>query len=79
LLRARETGDELARALGAKAEPDDRLSPGASLEDVCAAVAGRGEHVVIVGHQPDCSEIAAALTGSEPAFPPAGVAVLELD
>ena len=78
LLRARETGDELARALGAETEPDDRLSPGASLENVRAAVAGRGEHVVVVGHQPDCSEIAAALTGSEPAFPPAGLAVLEL-
>jgi phosphohistidine phosphatase len=79
LLRARETGSELARALGAETEPDERLSPGATLEDVRAAVAGRGEHVVVVGHQPDCSQIAAALTGSEPAFPPAGLAVLELD
>ena len=79
LLRARETGAELARALDAETEPDERLEPGASLEDIRAAVEGRGEHVIVVGHQPDCSQIAAALTGSEPAFPPAGLAVLELD
>lgn len=79
LLRARETGGELARALDAETEPDERLAPGATLDDVRAAIAGRGERVVVVGHQPDCSQIAAALTGSEPAFPPAGLAVLELD
>lgn len=79
LLRARETGGELARALEIEAEPDERLAPGASVEDVRAVVEGRGERVIVVGHQPDCSQIAAALTGSEPAFPPAGLAVLELD
>ena len=79
LLRARETGSELARALDAATEPDDRLAPGAGLDDVRAAVEGRGEQVVVVGHQPDCSEIAEALTGRAVAFPPAGLAVLELD
>jgi phosphohistidine phosphatase len=80
LLRARETGGELARALEIEAEPDERLAPGASVEDVRAAVEGRGERVVVVGHQPDCGEIAAALTGGpEPPFPAAGLAVLELD
>ena len=34
--------------------------------------------VVAVGHQPDCCEIALALGGGEPAFPPAAVAELEL-
>jgi phosphohistidine phosphatase len=80
LLRARETGGELARALEVEAEPDERLAPGASVEDVRAAVEGRGERVVVVGHQPDCGEIVAALTGGpEPPFPAAGLAVLELD
>ncbi len=79
LLRARETGGELAKALELEAEPDERLAPGASLEDVRAAISGRGERVIVVGHQPDCSQIAEALTGTEPAFPPAGLAVLELD
>src|SRR5436190_12855943 len=69
LLRARETGAELARALGAETEPDERLSPGATVEDVRAAVDGRGDQVVVVGHQPDCSQVAAALTGGpEPPF-----------
>ena len=78
LLRARETGDELARALGAQTEPDERLSPGATLDDVRAAVAGRGEHVVVVGHQPDCSEIVFALTGEEVRFPAGAVHEVEL-
>ena len=80
LLRARETGDELAQAFEIEAEPDERLAPGASIEDVRAVVEGHGERVVVVGHQPDCGQIAAALTGgSELPFPAGGLAVLELD
>ena len=79
LLRARETAEEIARATGAHAEPDDRLSPGAGTADVLAAAEGRGDAVVVVGHQPDCSEIAAELgDGRPPPFPPAGMVVLEL-
>jgi phosphohistidine phosphatase len=76
LLRARET----AAALGlGEPEADDRLAPGATQESVRDAVAGRGGTVVVVGHQPDCGQIAAGLTGGEePRFPPAGVAVIEL-
>jgi phosphohistidine phosphatase len=80
LLRARETGDELARLLGAEAEPDDRLAPGATLDGVRQAIAGRGEAVLVVGHQPDCGRIAAAVTGTEPdRVAPASVITLELD
>jgi phosphohistidine phosphatase SixA len=80
LLRARETGEEVGRALGVASEPDERLAPGASAEDVRSAVEGRGENVVAIGHQPDCGEIAAELTGGpEPAFPAGGLVVLELD
>jgi phosphohistidine phosphatase len=79
LLRARETAAEIARATGSEAETDERLAPGASAEDVRASVAGRGETVVVVGHQPDCGRAAATLSGGpEPAFPPGGVAALEL-
>ena len=77
--RARETGAELARALGVGAEPDERLAPGASVEDVRSAVEGRGEQVVVVGHQPDCGQIASELSGGpEPSFPAAGLVVLDL-
>jgi phosphohistidine phosphatase len=80
LLRARETGREVARALDVESEPDERLAPGASADDVWAAIEGRGDQVVVVGHQPDCGQIAAALTGGpEPRFPAGGLVVLELD
>ena len=79
LLRARETADAIGRAAGLTAESSDRLGPGASADDVLLAVAGRGETVVVVGHQPDCGLIAAEISGGEPPrFPPAGLAVLEL-
>ena len=80
LLRARETGEELARALGATSEPSDRLAPGATAADVRAAVTGRGETVLVVGHQPDFGRVAAELgDGSEPRLPPAGHAVVALE
>jgi phosphohistidine phosphatase len=76
LLRARETAVDLGFG---PPEPREELAPGATAEDVRAAIAGRGDTVVVVGHQPDCAQIAAALGGGpEPAFPPAGVHVLEL-
>ena len=79
LLRARQTADAIALAAGIAAEPDERLAPGATAEEVRAAVAGRGETVVVVGHQPDCGQIAAAISGeAAPAFPAAGVCELEL-
>jgi phosphohistidine phosphatase len=76
LLRARET----ATALGL-GDPvaDERLAPGATPDDVRAAARGRGETVVVVGHQPDCGRAAAALgAGPEPAFPPAGAVVVDV-
>jgi len=80
LLRARETAEELARPAGLRPEPDERLAPGATTESVREAVGGRGEHVVVVGHQPDFGRIAAELTGGpEPDFPAGGLVVVELD
>lgn len=79
LLRARETAAELCRRLGCEPETDERLAPGATADGVRAAVAGRGEAVVVVGHQPDCGLIAVELAGEpKPAFPPGGMAVFEL-
>jgi phosphohistidine phosphatase SixA len=79
LLRARETAEAIAKATGASAETDKRLAPGATAESVRAAIAGRGETIVVVGHQPDCGQIAASISGGpEPKFPTAGVCELEL-
>jgi phosphohistidine phosphatase len=79
LLRARETAEELARPAGVEAQPDERLAPGATAEGVRAAAEERGGTVVVVGHQPDCSRIAAALTGGEePPFAPAAMLSIQL-
>src|SRR5215210_340990 len=79
LLRARETAQELARTAGVEAEPDERLAPGATAAGVRAAAEKRGETVVVVAHQPDCSRIAAELTGGEePAFPPGAMLAIDL-
>jgi len=79
LLRARETAAAIARAVGIDAEADERLAPGADPEDVRAVASGRGETVVVVGHQPDCSRTVAALSGGpEPPFPPGGVAAVDV-
>ena len=69
LLRARETADAIAGAAGLVAETDERLAPGATADDMRGAVVGKGDTVVAVGHQPDCSEIFFALTGEEVNFP----------
>ncbi len=78
LLRARETGELIARACGLEAEPDERLAPGTNAAELTAAVEHRGDTVVAVGHQPDCSEIVLALTGRDVSFAPGAVQELEL-
>lgn len=72
LLRARETGGAIANAFGLRAEVDERLAPGATVDALRAAVTGRGARVAVVAHQPDCGELVAELSGAPaPAFPPA--------
>jgi len=78
LLRARETAAAIARAADVEVRSDERLSPGATPDDVLAAAEDAGTTVVVVGHQPDCSEVAAALGAGERDFPPAGVVEIRL-
>ena len=78
LLRARETADLIARACTLDATTDENLAPGATADTLREAARNRGETVVAVGHQPDCSEIVLELTGRDVSFPPAGVAELDL-
>lgn len=80
LRRARETALLVGQELGVETTVDDRLSPGATAETISDAVAGRGQTVIAVGHQPDCSRIAAALTGeAPPEFPPARALAISLE
>ena len=78
LLRARETAALLARPHGLEPEPDERLAPGASDVGVREAIEGRGETVVVVGHQPDCGVVASRLGAGEVRFAPGSHCVVEL-
>ena len=78
LLRARETADLIARACQLEATTDDNLAPGATTDALREATNGKGEIVVAIGHQPDCSEIVLELTGEDVRFKPAGVHEVEL-
>ena len=79
LLRARQTGEAIARATGLELEPHELLAPGATADAVLLAAAAHGETVVVVAHNPDCQQIAAEL-GAPAAhgFPPAGLALIDV-
>jgi phosphohistidine phosphatase len=79
LTRARQTAAEIAAAVGVEARVERALAPGATAEGLARALTGQTGPVATVGHQPDCSEIARALTGADPGFPVAGMAELELE
>jgi phosphohistidine phosphatase len=76
LVRARETAEHIVRATGSELRVDERLAPGATADLLLEALAGAEGPVAAVAHQPDCSEIALALTGEDPGFPPGGMAEL---
>ena len=78
LVRARETANAIAEALGLIVELDERLVPGATLASIEAIAAERAGPFATVGHQPDCSEIVFALTGVDPGFPVGSVHAIEL-
>ena len=78
LLRARQTAQIVATETGAELRVEPLLAPGAGVQELRRAIADVTGPVAAVGHQPDCSEIALAVTGRDPGFPPGGVARLEL-
>jgi phosphohistidine phosphatase len=78
LLRARQTAAEIGRALGAPVQVAEELAPGATIDSLRRAVDGLSGPVAVVGHQPDCSEIAYAVIGRDPGFPVAGMVELDL-
>ena len=78
LLRARQTAAEIGRALGAPVQVTEELAPGATIDSLRRAIDGQNGPVAVVGHQPDCSEIAYAVIGRDPGFPVAGMVELDL-
>jgi phosphohistidine phosphatase len=68
LARARETAEAIATRVGSELHADERLAPGATASNVREIASGETGPVALVGHQPDCSEIAQELTGRDPGF-----------
>lgn len=79
LVRARQTAEAVADAIGVAVEPRNELLPGATVASLRRALDGVAGPVAVVGHQPDCSEIALAVSGADPGFAPGAMAELELD
>jgi phosphohistidine phosphatase len=79
LVRARQTAELVAEETGAELRVEPLLAPGATVDALRRAIAGGAGPVATVGHQPDCSEIALAVTGRDPGFAPADAVRLELD
>jgi phosphohistidine phosphatase len=65
LVRCRETAEIVAEALGGEVVADDRLAPGMGLDELAGAVAivPEAARVMVCGHQPELSQVAAALLG----------------
>lgn len=70
-LRAKRTADLACDVLGVQVEIDDRLKGGDF--DPLELAAGRGE-VMLVGHEPDCSQAVALATGSRVKMKKGGLA-----
>lgn len=66
-VRAHETASLVGEAIGAKPELDDRLGDALSIEVLQEILAGRDqlESVMLVGHDPDFSELLAELIGTD--------------
>ncbi len=65
LIRCRQTADIVCERLGGEPREDRRLAPGMGLEALEDALLERPDaaSVLVCGHEPDLSEVTAALTG----------------
>jgi phosphohistidine phosphatase len=79
LLRARQTAEEIAHTTSAELRVEPSLGPGTTLDALRATIGDETRAVAAVCHQPDCSRIARSVTGSDPGFPPGGMAELRLE
>jgi phosphohistidine phosphatase len=70
-VRAKRTADLACKVLGVDVEEDDRLAGGDF--DPVELAAGLGE-VMLVGHEPDCSQAVALATGSRVKMKKGGLA-----
>jgi phosphohistidine phosphatase len=80
LPRAAQTAEIAADYLKAKLLKDDLLEPGFGTEELQTLLKRHHtESVVIVGHEPDFTDVISELTGASLKLSKAGVALVELD
>lgn len=80
LVRARQTAEVLADALGMEVEVDRLLRPGMTAHDILE-VASRydvGDGIILVAHQPDLSIAARDLCGAELSFDEGAMALIRV-
>ena len=73
-VRARRTAELACEELGVPVEEDERLEGGDF--DPTELATGRGE-VMLVGHEPDCSQAVALVTGSRVKMKKGGIAAVD--
>jgi phosphohistidine phosphatase len=78
LLRARQTAEEIASASSAELRVEAALGPGTTLDALRKTIGDETRPVAAVCHQPDCSRMARAATGTDPGFPPGGMLEISL-
>jgi phosphohistidine phosphatase len=63
LIRAKQTAEILAKALGMKVDEMEELGPGHTPEEVCSRISkmSKLKSVMLVGHEPNCSMLASYL------------------
>jgi phosphohistidine phosphatase len=74
-VRALDTATLACEPLGVEPETDERLSGGSFDPEELAA--GRGDGVMLVGHEPDFSDAIAQLTGARADMKKGGLAALD--
>ncbi len=80
LPRAAQTAEIAADYIKAKVRKDESLAPGFDRSDLQIVVKRHGATVLmLVGHEPDFTNIISALTGASLKLSKAGVALVEMD
>ncbi len=83
LVRARETAEIIAQALGAAVpvQPSESLRPGFNIQDLKKLLHEQAgcEELMLIGHAPDMAEVVKGLTGGEVKLKEGGVALVRVD
>jgi phosphohistidine phosphatase len=80
LPRAAQTADIAAEHLKVRVREEKLLEPGFQAEDLKRILRKYPEQILmLVGHEPDFSEVIAAVTGGDVKISKAGVALVEMD